>query len=148
MKEVLRPLVVPTSSTPGVPRVRALDVSLEPERSLVRLRGHPSNYNYVKDMVKDMIRSLIEKQVTRINLLPELTRMLGLDSHAATTLRLKQLTADTGCQSCTLKEPDYSASEKSWECRPYLTQMPGGADRMPGFFPLSGIILPDFLPGT
>jgi hypothetical protein len=33
-------------------------------------------------------------------------------------------------------------------CRPYLTQMPGGAGRMPGFFPLSGIILPDILSGT
>jgi hypothetical protein len=33
-------------------------------------------------------------------------------------------------------------------CRPYLTQMPGGAGRMPGFFPVSGIILPDILSGT
>ena len=108
MKEVEKPLPVPAGSSPDVPRVRALDVSLEPESSLVRLRGHPSNYVYVKNMVKVIIRSLIEKQVTRVNLSPELTRMLGLDSHAATTLRLKQLAADTGCQSCTLEEPDYN----------------------------------------
>jgi hypothetical protein len=64
----------------------------------------------------------------------------------------------TGCEG---------ASEKSWSavhklgaaagsgkpmggtwCRPYLAQMPGGAGRMPGFFPVSGIILPNFLSGT
>jgi phage/plasmid-associated DNA primase len=33
-------------------------------------------------------------------------------------------------------------------CRPHLTQMPGGAGRMPDFFSLSGIILPDILFGT
>jgi hypothetical protein len=37
---------------------------------------------------------------------------------------------------------------KILKCRPYLTQMPGGAGRMPGIFSFSGIILPGILSGT
>jgi hypothetical protein len=37
---------------------------------------------------------------------------------------------------------------KNLKCRPYLTQMPGGAGRMPVLFSIRWILLPEILRGT
>jgi hypothetical protein len=77
------------------------------------------------------------------------------------------ISSSAGGNSIGTSGSPWGASEKSWSAvhklgaaagssklmggtwyRPYLTQMPGGAGRMPGFFPVSGIILPDILSGT